>query len=122
MNERVLIIEDDRDPGRSLEEALFERGFPYHRSVTAQEAIEIMKLIRFRLAFVDMALPDMKGRELAERLRLMDPELNIVVMTRAEAVDGDDSALHLDRGLFDACIFKPCHRRAIHDAVDELME
>lgn len=74
-----------------------------------------MKAIRFRMAFLDVKLPDMKCAELARRLKSIDPKLSIVAVSE-NLPEGDD--ITLDGAPFDACILKPYLHQAIHDALD----
>jgi DNA-binding NtrC family response regulator len=121
MNDNILIIDGEPDVGKALERVLKERGFPCRNSVSAEEAIDLMKQIRFKMAFLDAQLPDMKGAELAGKLKSMDPDINIVVVAGRSPQDAEDCGLKMDARLFDACIYKPYLSQAIHDAVDTFM-
>lgn len=122
MNEdKILIIDGEPDVGKILERLLKEKGFPCRHSVTAREAIDLMKQIRFKLAFMDMRLPDMLGAELAREMKNIDPNINIVVVSGDTSHEHENLAFRMDDKLFDACILKPYLNKAVHDAVDEFM-
>jgi CheY-like chemotaxis protein len=121
MNDNILIIDSEPDVEKALESVLKDRGFPCRKSVTAQEAIRLMKQVHFKMAFMNAHLPDMKGAELARRLKSIDPSINIVVVSGSVPQEGENPALRMDKALFDACIFKPYLNKAIQDAVDAFM-
>jgi CheY-like chemotaxis protein len=70
----------------------------------------------FDLAIVDMHMPDMKGVELARRLRAAKPRLPLVLFTslgRREAGDAD--------GLFNAYLAKPLRQSQLFDTLVTLL-
>lgn len=69
------------------EEALSALGFQPRAVATAAEALEAFQAHAPELAVIDVGLPDAKGDELAERLRLMAPDLSIVM---ASGYDADE--------------------------------
>jgi CheY-like chemotaxis protein len=121
MTDNILIIDGEPDVGKALERVLKERGFPCHNSVSAQEAIDLMKQVRFKMAFLDLKLPDMRGIELARKLKSIDPTISIVAVSGNTQEEVDNPDLRMDREIFDACILKPYLNKAIHDAVDTFL-
>ena len=69
-----LIVDDEPDHYWSLKNILQTKGRRSQAALSAREALALMKRHRFRLAFLDVTLPDMNGFELARRLSQMDPE------------------------------------------------
>jgi DNA-binding NtrC family response regulator len=81
MNREYLIVDDEPDVCWILENILASKGQRYQRAQTAQATLDLMKHHRFHLAFLDVALPDMNGFELAKRLREMDPSMHLVFIS-----------------------------------------
>jgi DNA-binding NtrC family response regulator len=102
-----LIVDDEPDMCWALEHILKKNAFLSKRALTGQEALNLMKVDRFRLAFLDAKLPDMEGLELARRIRKRDPALPIVMISGY--FYGDDHAVRkaVAEGLISSFIGKP---------------
>jgi len=117
MDGDILIVDDEPDICWALEHILESRKLVCHKALTAQTALELMKSCRFRLAFLDVTLPDMQGLELARRLKSIDPALPIVIVT-GYMPEGDGGSQSVTDSLFSACVYKPFLNREILNAVD----
>ncbi|MDO8540683.1 MAG: response regulator [Opitutaceae bacterium] len=102
-----LIVDDEPDLCWSLKNILHSKGLRSHAALSAMEALALMKRHRFRLAFLDVTLPDMNGFELARRLRQMDPELRLVLVSGFLSADPAAVAHAHDASFFYGCIIKP---------------
>jgi CheY-like chemotaxis protein len=76
---RVLVVEDEALVAMIAEEALSSLGFEPQSARNGAEALEQFVAFNPSLAVVDIGLPDMRGDELAMRLRALAPDLPIVV-------------------------------------------
>jgi CheY-like chemotaxis protein len=79
--ELILIVDDEPDMCWALEHLLNKRGYITCTALSAQEALELMESHRFACAFLDAKLPDMDGLELARRIRLIAPEMRILMVS-----------------------------------------
>jgi CheY-like chemotaxis protein len=75
----VLVVEDEALVAMIAEEALSSLGFEPCSARNAGEALAQFETLAPSLAVIDVGLPDLRGDELAERLRAMAPDLPIVV-------------------------------------------
>jgi CheY-like chemotaxis protein len=75
----VLVVEDEALVAMIAEEALSSLGFEPRSARNAGEALAQVETLAPSLAVIDVGLPDLRGDELAERLRAMAPDLPIVV-------------------------------------------
>lgn len=81
-NETVLVVEDEADVRTYSIESLQELGFSVLHSPDGQSALQIIaEHPEIRLLFTDVGLPSMNGRELAEKARLLRPELPVLFTT-----------------------------------------
>lgn len=64
----VLLVEDDRDLGRLIDEELKSRRYQSWWVQTCQEAYQVLLQNEFDLAVVDLNLPDGEGFEIVPRL------------------------------------------------------
>ena len=82
MDERVLLIEDDRDLRSFLLEILEDEGYAAEGFTTADEALDRLENGEpVDLVITDLILPGMRGHELIEEAGSRWPELNVVAIT-----------------------------------------
>jgi two-component system CheB/CheR fusion protein len=80
---RVLVVDDDRDVGDSFAGLLQSLGQDVTVVYSANEALHVVLTQRPRVAFIDLAMPEIDGWELARRLRRQsrDHDVTIVAVT-----------------------------------------
>lgn len=83
----ILIVEDDADLRESIIDALLGRG--YHvRGIDCAEALpEQVDLLQLDIAILDVNLPDESGLSLAKRMRRVQPELGIIILSARSSAD-----------------------------------
>jgi two-component system cell cycle response regulator len=83
----VLIANDQEWSARSLESVLGPRGYAALRVATADRALEIARMAQPDAIILDMALPDVGGRVVCERLR-QEPRLplNLPIICTTSAI------------------------------------
>jgi DNA-binding NtrC family response regulator len=81
-NAPVLLVEDDRDLRVGLAEALLDiaKVVP-HAAGTVADARRLAAQVDFRVAIIDVRLPDGDGVALAHELKQTRPELEIIYIT-----------------------------------------
>jgi DNA-binding NtrC family response regulator len=120
MNGEYLIVDDEPDVCWALKNLLASRGLPCQTARTAQAALDLMEAHRFRLAFLDVTLPDMNGLELAVRLRKLDPSLRFVIVSGYISRQAAAIAQAEAEGLICAFISKPFLHEEILDVIGKL--
>ena len=82
-SETVLLVEDEEGVRRLLTHVLHKRGYTVLPAADAEEALRIYseRGADIHLVLTDMVMPKMSGRELAERLRRIRPEMKVVFMS-----------------------------------------
>ena len=113
-----LIVDDEPDMCWALEHILKKNAFLSKRALTGQEALNLMKVDRFRLAFLDAKLPDMEGLDLARRIRKRDPAVTIVMISGYFYRDDDAIQKAVTEGLINGFIGKPFD----HDEILKVIE
>jgi two-component system alkaline phosphatase synthesis response regulator PhoP len=78
---RLLVVEDEKNVGRTLVERLRKEGFEVAWASTAAEADLEIASRKFDMALLDVGLPDRSGFEVAEKLRGMQPSTAIIFLT-----------------------------------------
>jgi DNA-binding NtrC family response regulator len=83
---RILVIDDYRPHGESLQHVLETRGHEAHYAASYREAEGYLEVVRFELAFLDFDMPEMKGTAMAARLSERCPAIRSVLISAQPAV------------------------------------
>src|SRR3989442_10713111 len=79
--ERILVVDDDGGLLRFLTIGLSAMGFDVTTCTTCEEALAVAKREVFDLALTDLRLPDRDGLTVLEELRLIHPNLPVLLLT-----------------------------------------
>jgi two-component system, NtrC family, response regulator GlrR len=79
--ERILVVDDDEGLLRLLTMRLSAMGFDVTTCTTGEEALAVAKREVFDLALTDLRLPDRDGLSVLEELRLIHPDLPVLLLT-----------------------------------------
>jgi DNA-binding NtrC family response regulator len=115
--ELFLIVDDEPDMCWALEHILKKNGLFSKKAFTGHEALTLMEIDRFRLAFLDAKLPDIEGIELARRIRKRDPAVHIMMISGYFYRDDDAIKKATAEGLINGFIGKPFDHDEILKAV-----
>ena len=85
MNPRILVVEDEDNLRRVIELQLRASGFEVDQARTAEDALKLAD--RATLILTDLRLPGMDGLELMRRLRALNTQTPIIVMTAFGTVE-----------------------------------
>jgi signal transduction histidine kinase/CheY-like chemotaxis protein len=82
-SETILLVEDEEEVRAVLHQILVNRGYRVLQAASGEEALVISRLHRgsVHLLLTDVTMPEMKGTELAQRLRAERPLTRIVFMS-----------------------------------------
>jgi two-component system sensor histidine kinase ResE len=100
-HERVLVVDDDEGLLHLMELALKRAGFQVTTANDGPVAVDILRDQEpFAVMLADLMMPGMNGLELLRRARVMDPHMEVVVITAAATLESAISALRAD-GAYD---------------------
>jgi PAS domain S-box-containing protein len=68
---RVLIVDDNVDAANALSQLLSSVGYQAHVAYDGRSAIEMAEILQPRIVLLDLGLPHMSGREVAQHLRAL---------------------------------------------------
>ena len=77
----VLVVDNDKRTVDLIKEILEYEGYTVVPAYCGVAAAGKAKEAKFACAILDYALPDMKGDELIEHLRLVDPEVVAILLS-----------------------------------------
>ena len=89
----ILIIEDDPDGSRSLTEAIEDMGFDVVPVEKGEEGITAFKEGLFDVVLSDLVLPDIDGIEVLSRIRQINDEIPVIIITAYGTVSSSVNAL-----------------------------
>jgi len=114
----LLIVDDEDGPRQSLE-IIFKDGYDVLSALDGPAAVALAKQHRVDVALVDIRMAGMSGIEVLERLKYVDPEIEVIMMTAFETTDTIRQALRLRASDY---INKPFDLATIRSAVSEAMQ
>jgi two-component system response regulator PrrA len=86
MSGRVLVVEDDDAVRSAVDRGLGVHGFDVSSVADAESAIEVVARRRPDVMIVDIGLPGMSGVELCKRLRGLDVDTPILILSARDQV------------------------------------
>ncbi len=98
-NTRILIVDDEEIVRESLRSWLEKDGYTLDIATGGQMALAKMEQGFWSILLVDLKMPGMDGLEVLERVKKLQPETAIVIMTAYATVDTAVKAMKL--GAFD---------------------
>lgn len=115
----VILVVDDEESLRDSMRMLLTPDYNVVFAVNGKEAIKKAKQIRPDLVLCDIRLPEIDGLEVLRRLKEMDPELDVVMVTAMNTVQYAVEAIKL--GAYDY-ITKPFDIAVISTLVEKILE
>lgn len=108
---RILLVEDDPRLSRSIAEHLQGAGMECLQVYDGEMAIRAFAEGRFDLVLLDLSLPKQDGYTVCDRIRRLDSNTPVIVITAFSDIDDKMSAFA--RGADDYLV-KPVHWQELH--------
>ncbi|MBK8974336.1 MAG: sigma-54-dependent Fis family transcriptional regulator [Planctomycetes bacterium] len=96
---RILVVDDEESVRYFVQRGLRRRGYALEVAPDGAAALAQFERAPADLVLLDLRMPGMDGFELLDRLRALDPDVAVVVMTAFGTVENAVAALR--RGAFD---------------------
>ena len=77
----ILLVDDDESLRRVVEYQLGEAGFAVTTAASAEDALAALHRQPFRLVITDVLMSGMTGLDLLDRLRVLQPDATVIVIT-----------------------------------------
>src|SRR5437899_7192897 len=90
---RVLVVDDDKDVGEFLRDALGAWSDDVTRVMSGREAVDLISRQIFDAALVDIWMPEMDGLQVLDEMKRHDPALEVVMLTGNPMVETAVQAL-----------------------------
>jgi DNA-binding NtrC family response regulator len=100
----ILIVDDDAGVRNMLSSVLSNEGYLVEAVKNGKEAIKTCEKSVFDVALIDVELPDIKGTELLNRLKKMQPKMIRIIITGHPSLE---SAMKAVNERADGYVLKP---------------
>jgi len=90
---RILVVEDDREMSQFLSELLNEEGYQVAVAGDGTFALEVFQRGVFDLVITDLMMPRMKGIDLVRRLKAIDVDASILLITAFGSIESAIEAI-----------------------------
>ncbi len=92
---RILIVDDEEDICRTIAELLENKGYEIFQATSGEDALRLVKEARPHLLLLDIRMPGMSGIEILRRVRELDQEVGVIMITAFHDIDIAQEALKL---------------------------
>jgi len=87
VNKRILIVDDEKDVGRTFKMILENYGFEIDFFTDPAMALETFKPNLYHLIILDIRMAEINGFELYDKLKSMDPNIKTLFITALNSVE-----------------------------------
>ncbi len=109
---KILLVDDEQEFVTTLAERLELRGMHVDMAMDGETALSIIETDPPQVVVLDVMMPGLSGMEVLERIKAMDPKIQVILLTGHGATKDGIKGMQL--GAFDYLI-KPVD-------IDELIE
>jgi len=85
----ILCVDDNEQDLSVLKFMLSTNGYRVHGVTSGQEALGIFSGLQVDLVLIDFAMPQMNGKQLAERLKRVAPHVPMILLGDPQAMGGE---------------------------------
>ena len=96
---RILVVDDEPDAVELLQECLTAKGYDVIIACDGEEALRQVKEHRPHLILLDVRMPKLNGMEVLKRVREIDHEVGVIMVTAVNEEETGREALKM--GAFD---------------------
>ncbi|WP_442596950.1 response regulator [Neobacillus sp. D3-1R] len=87
MKEKILIVDDQFGIRILLNEVFQKEGYQTFQAANGVQALEIVKKHSPDLVLLDMKIPGMDGIEILKRMKVIDEDIRVIIMTAYGELD-----------------------------------
>jgi DNA-binding NtrC family response regulator len=122
----ILVVDDDEGVRTILSSVLSQEGYLVEAVENGKQAVKTCEKSLFDIALIDIELPDMKGTELLNKLKRIQPKMIRIIITGHPSLE---SAMKAVNERADGYVLKPFQvpellekiRRILEEKTDEYL-
>lgn len=115
----VLVVDDEQSVRESLNKVLSKEGFRVLEAEAGEEALAICRKEFVNVVLTDLKMPEMDGLELLKALKLLLPDVSVIMMTAFGTVEKAVEAMKEGASDF---ILKPFKRFDLEKSISKALE
>lgn len=92
---RLLLVDDEKDFVNILSKRIKRRNIDVTKAFSGAEAIRALRGQVFDVAVLDLKMEDMDGIEVLKMLKIMDPQLAVIMLTGHGSVEAAEQGSKL---------------------------
>jgi two-component system NtrC family response regulator len=108
--ENILIVDDEKNYPMIISAVLEEEGYTTLTASSGMEALDILNQKWVDLVLTDVKMPGMSGIQLLEQIKLINPDIPVIIMTAYGSVEKAVEAMHKGAYTF---ILKPFENQTL---------
>jgi len=116
---RILIVDDEQSVRDSMTKWFLEDGYSADSARDAKEALKKLQKEKWDVIFLDIKLPGMDGMELQQRIKGIDPNIVIIMITAYASID--TAVRSLKEGAYDY-VTKPVDPDYLSHILDKIVQ
>lgn len=93
--EKILIVDDEIEICKALEEFLTIKGYEVFTAGNGQEALSVVQAEKPHIVLLDIIMPGMSGIETLQEIKKISPATGVVMITAVTDEALGNHALHL---------------------------
>ena len=114
MEEKVLLVDDEKDFLEALGERMTNRGMNVSTTTSAKDAVKMVAEESYDAILLDLQMPEMDGIEALKAIKKINPDMQVILLTGHATVEKGIEAMKL--GAMDL-IEKPADIEAIAEKI-----
>ena len=95
MKGKILVVDDQFGIRILLNEVLQKEGYDTYQAANGLQALEILNDHVPDLVLLDMKIPGMDGIEILKRMKVLQPDIKVIIMTAYGELDMIQEAMDL---------------------------
>jgi DNA-binding NtrC family response regulator len=111
---RILVVDDEPDVCEMLEKFLTIKGYEVSTALSGEDALALVKKEKPHIVLLDIIMPEMDGLECLERIKEIDNEIGVIMITAIKQDEVGKKAMKL--GAYDY-ITKPLSLQYLQDCL-----
>jgi two-component system response regulator HydG len=77
----ILVIDDDKAMRDACFQILSRQGYRVELAASARQGLTLLERLSFDAILLDLVMPDMDGLEALKKIRALDPDLEVIIIT-----------------------------------------
>ncbi|HZE21694.1 MAG TPA: sigma-54 dependent transcriptional regulator [Desulfobaccales bacterium] len=78
---QILVIDDDKAMRDACFQILSRQGYRVEQAASARQGLTLLERLSFDAILLDLVMPDMDGLEALKKIRALDPEVEVIIIT-----------------------------------------